>query len=96
MFRKTMLYLATGLLLATLVSPGVSNANEIPIISLEDLKAKIDGGEKIVMLNPLADILYNEAFIPGSINVPIQQVATTDRLPSDKETLIVTYCLGAQ
>lgn len=96
MVRKAILCMLLCLVIAAIVQPGQAKGDEVPVISLVDLKARMDHGEKVVLLNPLADILFNEGFIPGSINIPIKQLATTDKLPSDKETVIVTYCLGPQ
>ena len=80
------------LFLVVLVSP-LSSA-EIPVISTQDLKSKMDSGESIFLLNPLADLIYNEGFIPGSVNIPMNKLKTTDKLPADKGMLVVSYCLG--
>lgn len=69
-------------------------AGQFPVITSKALKAKLDAGEKILLLNPLSDIEFNEGHIPGSVNIPIQEIATTDKLPQDKDTLIIPYCLG--
>lgn len=69
-------------------------ADKFPIISTEGLKAKMDTGEKLMLLNPLCDIEFNMGHIPGSVNIPIYTIMTTGRLPQDKDTLIITYCLG--
>jgi len=42
------------------------------------------------------DIEFNEGHIPGSVNIPLHRIATTDQLPADKATPNVTYCLGPQ
>jgi len=63
-------------------------------ISAQELKAKLDSGEKLLLINPLSDIEFNEANIPGSINISIDQITSSDKLPQDKTTLIITYCLG--
>lgn len=63
-------------------------------ITAQELKTKLDSGEKILLLNPLSDIEFNEAHIPGSINIPLSQISTTDKLPQDKATSIIPYCLG--
>jgi hypothetical protein len=69
-------------------------AADFPEITAKNLKARLDAGEKIFLLNPLSDIEFNEGFIPGSVNIPVSTIATTDKLPADKGALIVTYCLG--
>jgi 3-mercaptopyruvate sulfurtransferase SseA len=69
-------------------------AIEFPEITAEQLKAKMDAGEKLVLVNPLSDIEYNAGHIPGSVNIPLQNILRTKKLPKDPNQLIVTYCLG--
>ena len=67
-------------------------AADFPDITAQDLKGKMDRGEKIFVLNPLSDIEYNMFHIPGSVNVPMMELTQpTDKLPQDKETPIVCY-----
>lgn len=63
-------------------------------LSARALKTKMDSGQAIVVINPLSDIEFNENHIPGSVNIPLHLISTTDQLPPDKTTAIVTYCLG--
>ena len=81
-------------LIGVICCGGHAWAKKFADLSLDQLKAKMDSGEKVFLLNPLSDIEFNEGHIPGSINIPLQDIATTDKLPQDKDTLIVTYCLG--
>ena len=69
-------------------------AADFPVISAQELKAKMDGGEGLLLLNPLSDIEFNEGHIPGSVNIPLHTIKTTDKLPKDKNTPIIVYCLG--
>jgi len=69
-------------------------AADFPEIKAPALKAKLDAGEKVFLLNPLSDIEFNQGYIPGSVNIPLHLLGTTDQLPQDKNTLIITYCLG--
>jgi rhodanese-related sulfurtransferase len=74
--------------------PGKLWADEVQPISLQELRTRLDSGEEIALVNPLTDILFNEGHIPGSVNVPLGEIRHTNRLPNDRGTLIVTYCLG--
>lgn len=69
-------------------------AEEARLISVAELKTTLDSGENIMLLNPLSDILFNEGNIPGSVNITLGEIWGSDRLPKDKETPIVSYCLG--
>jgi hypothetical protein len=60
-------------------------------ISTSDLKNKLDAKEKFLLVNALSDIEFNLEHIPGSVNIPVGEIQTTDKLPQDKETLIVFY-----
>ncbi len=70
------------------------NAHAMQNLSAERLKELMDSGTPIFLLNPLSEIEFNEAHIPGSTNIPLSQIRKTKKLPRDKNTLIVTYCKG--
>ena len=59
-----------------------------------ELKELIDSGQPLFLLNPLSEIEFNEGHIPGSVNIPNEEILKSKRLPKDKEILIVTYCKG--
>lgn len=71
-------------------------AEDFPEITAEQLKAKMDAGEKLLLINPLNEIDFAAKHIPGSVNIPLQIMPYTDKLPKDKTQLIITYCLGRQ
>ncbi len=81
-------------LFTVLIWTGNAWAANFMAISAKELKTKLDAGEGLFLLNPLSDIEFNEGHIPGSVNVPLHTLSTTSKLPKNKETLIVTYCLG--
>ena len=60
-------------------------------ISTLDLKNKLDARENFLLVNALSDIEFSLEHIPGSVNIPAGEIQTTDKLPQDKETLIVFY-----
>jgi hypothetical protein len=94
MRRKVLNGLWLLVLAACLVFPAGIYAADFPDITAKDLKAKLDGGEKLFLLNPLSDIEFNEGHIQGTVNIPLDAIANTDKLPADKGILIITYCLG--
>jgi hypothetical protein len=73
-----------------LFSPSIWAA-DFPDISTSDLKNKLDSKEKFLLVNALSDIDFDMEHIPGSINIPVGELQATDKLPQDKETLIVFY-----
>jgi len=66
-------------------------AADFPEISTSELKSKLDAKEKFLLVNVLSDIEFDLEHIPGSINIPMPEIKITDKLPQDKETLIVFY-----
>ena len=76
------------------LAAGPASSQDFPEITAEQLKAKLDAGENLMLLNPLSDIEFKDKNIPGSINIPLQEIMITETLPRDKNQLIVTYCLG--
>lgn len=83
-----------GVLLGVLLLVGPVPAEDFPALGAKQLKAKIDANEKMFLWNPLSDIEFNEGYIPGSVNVPFHRAGGSDSLPKDKQTPVITYCLG--
>jgi rhodanese-related sulfurtransferase len=69
-------------------------ANAVDDISAQRLKQLLDSGKPLFLLNPLSEIEFNEAHIPGSTNIPAEEILTTKKLPERKDALIITYCKG--
>ncbi|PIR52526.1 rhodanese-like domain-containing protein [Candidatus Peregrinibacteria bacterium CG10_big_fil_rev_8_21_14_0_10_49_10] len=63
------------------------------IVSASDLKAKIDAGEDFVLLNALGAEQFAQMHIPGSVNIPTDEVGKrAEKEIPEKNKLIVTYC----
>lgn len=71
-----------------------AHAGDFPEITAEQLKAKMDAGEELLLVNPLSDIEFQECHIPGSVNIPVHTILITDELPKKRNHLIITYCHG--
>ena len=64
---------------------------EVPRIAPEVLKAKLDAGEDIVIVDARSLAEYETAHIDGAISIPLAEIDSRyDELPRDKE--IVLYC----
>ena len=62
-------------------------------ISRDELKEKLDRGDKFSLVETLPKITYEHAHLPGAINLPpdqLQQLA--GELLPDKHADIVVYC----
>jgi rhodanese-related sulfurtransferase len=62
-------------------------------ISREELKANLDRGEDVVLVEALGEAGYDEAHLLGAINIPYDRVdeLAPSMLP-DKGAQIVVYC----
>lgn len=62
-------------------------------ITREDLKAKLDRGDKVALVEALPAKYYEDKHLPGAINIPHDQVdALAPGLLPDKTAEIVVYC----
>jgi rhodanese-related sulfurtransferase len=67
--------------------------DKIPMISRDELKARLDRGDDFTLVEALPPPAYHDGHIPGAINHPPVQVRelAPKRLP-DKTAEIVVYC----
>jgi hypothetical protein len=86
-----LIFISTGHL-AALIASAVA-ADDIPRISVQDLKAKMDRGEDITIIDVRSadDFERSKVKIKGAIRISIVKLADKSaELPRDKE--IITYC----
>ena len=90
-----------ALALATLLIPVLLRAEEAKVpegakaITTEELKGMVDRGTKLVLVNSLSALEFTQTKIKGSVNIPYGQLRDgEEKLPADKETPLVFYCLG--
>jgi rhodanese-related sulfurtransferase len=71
------------------------NDSKIPLISRDELKARLDRGDDLTLVEALPPPAYRDGHIAGAINLPSTQVRelAPKRLP-DKAAEIVVYCAG--
>jgi len=67
-----------------------------PIVTTEEmqqmLKDREAGKIDFILVNALDELIYRNASIPGSINIPLGKIAAhAHKLGKDKDKLIVTY-----
>ncbi len=86
--KRCWTFLCIGLLILSAASTASAKWTEI---KTADLKAKMDGGN-ILVINPLSSIEYNNLHIEGSVNITIPALKT--KLPADKGKPLAFYCLG--
>jgi len=72
------------------LSPLTCRADQ-PDLKAQEPKAMLDSNQKIFLINPPSDIELNEGHIPGSVNIPLHPIMRSDKVPEEKNALIVTY-----
>ncbi len=65
----------------------------VATISRDELKKKIDRGDRLLLVETLPAQTYHHAHLPGAINLPPDRVAElAPQLLRDKGAEIVVYC----
>ena len=65
----------------------------VKTISRDDLREKIDRGDKFSLVETLPNVAYQHAHLPGAINMPPDRVTDlASSLLPDKSADIVVYC----
>ncbi|MBI2933738.1 MAG: rhodanese-like domain-containing protein [Planctomycetes bacterium] len=78
-------------------SPPPMPAGSVPVVTADELKARLDSGEDLVVAFIGSRSYFEERHIPGAICVPYEEITTTFQ-PMDREREIVLYsgcCAGA-
>lgn len=65
----------------------------VATISREELKQKIDRGDRFVLVETLPEYMYRQGHLPGAVNLPPDRVKewAPGVLP-DKNADVVVYC----
>jgi rhodanese-related sulfurtransferase len=65
-------------------------------ISRDELELKLDRADPFVLLEALPPTYYEDAHLPGALNMPHDQVdALASHLIPDRSTEVVVYCANA-
>ncbi len=82
------------LYLLTFSLPAFAQA-KFKIIKTDELKTRLDKGDKLFLVDALPGPRHRMGHIPGSINIPFGLFdKMKDQLPDDKAQALVFYCLG--
>lgn len=68
------------------------------VISAPELNDMIESHDthSLMVIHVLSKWEYDMQHIPGSININLEKLKTSDRLPADKNLAIVLYCMGTR
>lgn len=68
---------------------------QFPIISAKDVKTRMTGKQKVVLIDARTADEYRAGHIPGAINIYADNLkAEAGRLQKDRSTPIIFYCRG--
>jgi rhodanese-related sulfurtransferase len=68
----------------------------VATITRDELKARLDAGESLTLVEALPPKYYADTHLPGAINIPHDRVdALAPGRLQDKEAAIVVYCANA-
>ena len=90
--QRTLLLLVIFFLNVMAIS-AKAESGTIKEISAPEVKSMLETGQ-VVVIHVLSGTEYEMQHIPGSINIPIIDMETTNALPRDKNTPLVFYCMG--
>jgi phage shock protein E len=69
---------------------------QYPVISAQDVKTRMSGKKKALLVDTRTPEEYREGHISGAVNIPADQIkAEAKLLPKDKTAPIIFYCRGA-
>ena len=92
--KRYLLAIPLILLLLSFPSTGILYAGQYSDISAPLLNHMMQTDDKIVVINVLSEIEYEMHHITGSISIQVNKLKGTDKLPEDKNTPLVFYCMG--
>jgi rhodanese-related sulfurtransferase len=83
-------------LLGSLLLTSTAVMAQFPIISAKDVKTRMTGKQKVVLVDARPADEYKAGHIPGAINIYAENMkAEANRLPKEKSAPIIFYCRGA-
>ncbi len=62
-------------------------------ITAPEVRHLLEEGKGVV-IHVLTGLEYNAQHITGSVNIPVIKMKTTGKLPKEKSTPLVFYCMG--
>ena len=77
-----------------LVAPS-ARAHQVPDLTAPEVRQLVEE-EGALPVHVLSRIEFDMQHLPGSINIPVTEVAASDALPTDRDRPLVFYCMGVR
>jgi rhodanese-related sulfurtransferase len=82
--------------LLVLLFAATESMAEVPVITAEDVRSRMAGSRKVLLVDTRRPDEYVAGHIPGAVNIPPERMkAEAARLPRDRSVPIMFYCRGA-
>lgn len=62
-------------------------------ISREELKEKMDRGDRFFLIDTLEEPYYRHSHLPDAINLPVDEIERAPELVTAQDAEIVVYCM---
>lgn len=91
--------MANWIVLGTLIlflltsAPAKAESEGYKKVTAPEVKDMLGGG-KALAIHVLSRIEFEMQHITGSVNIPIIEMDETERLPKEKDTPLIFYCMG--
>jgi rhodanese-related sulfurtransferase len=90
-----LLVLALAAILLGAAAVGADHLPAVQVIDADQLKAWVDQGNKMILVDSRVASEYNEGHIPAAINIPAPVMDQyREKLPEDRDYPLVFYCNG--
>ena len=68
---------------------------QYPVVDAGQLKSRLQGKQKVTLIDARPEDEYQQGHIPGAINIRSDRMKEeAARLPKDKTTALIFYCRG--
>jgi len=95
MMRRLLAALLLVLAPAALQAQDAAIPEGVKVVAADGVKAMLAGGGRVLLVNTLSPLEFTQSKIAGSVNLSYEHLRDgEDKLPADKTTALVFYCLG--
>jgi len=70
---------------------------QFPVIDVDQMKSKLEGKQKVLVVDSRTFEEYQQGHIPGAINIFANDIKSSSaKLPKEKKAPIIFYCRGME
>ncbi len=95
-YRSTLFIWVVMVFSLPMQTQSVTADDEFAMVTAPEVKKMQDTTLNLILVHALSRIEFDQQHIPGSINIPTNDMSETDALPKNKATPLVFYCMGVK